>query len=423
MFGHGEVDDRYGRIRAADVTSLDFAGLDALMVDVSGVESYLNAVKVRMARQAEALKTSPAGGGAADVLIDRGRKTRGEAQKETDRSRACDEMPGFEDALATGDLGAAHIDAFARVTKNLDAATKDKVAEHADDLIATAANTTVGEFDKHCQNLIRHLTSEAEAISKLERQRRSRKVSRSVDRDTGMRKTHISLDAESDAKLWTAIDAHLATLRQREGNADVSFDELTVEALLELVKANSSKFEPKVPEVYVHVDLKTLTEGVHEYTLSELTDGSPLALATVQRLCCEATIVGIVMTPDGKPMDCGREYRTASRKQRRALRSIYRTCGGPYCDTPFDQCHIHHVLPWLDLGDTNLDNLVPLCSRHHHLVHEGGWRLTMTADRVLTFVMPEGQVYFSGDTCDRPTGQPPADARSGAPPGRRTAAA
>ena len=86
------------------------------MADVSGVESYLAAVKVRMARRADALKTSPAGGGAADVLLDRGRKTRGEAQKETDRSRACDEMPGFEDALATGVLGAAHVDAFARAT-------------------------------------------------------------------------------------------------------------------------------------------------------------------------------------------------------------------------------------------------------------------------------------------------------------------
>ena len=423
MFVAGEVDDRWGRIRATDIAALDFAGLDALMADVSGVESYLNAVKVRMARRAEALKTSPAGAGAAEVLIDRGRKTRGEAQKETDRSRACDEMPGFEDALATGELGAAHLDAFARATKNLDVATKDKVAEHADDLIATAANTTVGEFDKQCQNLIRHLTSEDEAISKLERQRRSRKISRSVDRDTGMRKTHIALDAESDAKFWTAIDAHLATLRLREGNAEVSYDELTAEALLELVKANSSKFEPKVPEVYVHVDLKTLTEGVHEYTLSELTDGSPLALATVQRLCCEATIVGIVMSPDGKPIDCGREHRTASRKQRRALRSIYRTCAGPYCDTPFDHCHIHHVKQWVDLGDTNLDNLAPLCTRCHHLVHEGGWRLTMTADRVLTFVTPDGQVWFSGDTSNRPTGQPRADQRSAAPPGRRTAAA
>jgi hypothetical protein len=30
---------------------------------------------------------------------------------------------------------------------------------------------------------------------------------------------------------------------------------------------------------------------------------------------------------------------------------------------------------WLDGGPTDLDNLVPLCSRHHHLHHEGRFRL------------------------------------------------
>jgi hypothetical protein len=185
---------------------------------------------------------------------------------------------------------------------------------------------------------------------------------------------------------------------------------------------NSAKFEPNVPEVYVHVDLTTLTDGVHEFTLAELTDGTPLAVATVQRLCCEATIVGIVLSSDGKPIDCGRAQRTATRKQRRALRAIYRTCAGAYCDTPFDHCQIHHVTPWRNRGDTNLDNLVPLCSRCHHLVHEGGWTLTISPERVLTFVTPDGQVWFTGDTADRPTGQPPTN-QSGAPPRRRTTAA
>jgi len=30
-------------------------------------------------------------------------------------------------------------------------------------------------------------------------------------------------------------------------------------------------------------------------------------------------------------------------------------------------------------GLTNMDNLLLLCDRHHHLVHEGGWRLAGTA--------------------------------------------
>ncbi|HEY3834373.1 MAG TPA: HNH endonuclease signature motif containing protein, partial [Acidimicrobiia bacterium] len=36
-------------------------------------------------------------------------------------------------------------------------------------------------------------------------------------------------------------------------------------------------------------------------------------------------------------------------------------------------CEAHHVIPWWAGGATNLDNLVLLCSFHHHVVHRQGW--------------------------------------------------
>jgi hypothetical protein len=60
------------------------------------------------------------------------------------------------------------------------------------------------------------------------------------------------------------------------------------------------------------------------------------------------------------------------------------------CDTPFEHTQIHHVT-WYTLdGLTNIDNLLPLCGRHHHLVHEGGWTLHLAADRTLTITRPDG---------------------------------
>ncbi|MFI5287281.1 MAG: hypothetical protein ACHQ4F_13295 [Candidatus Dormibacteria bacterium] len=38
-------------------------------------------------------------------------------------------------------------------------------------------------------------------------------------------------------------------------------------------------------------------------------------------------------------------------------------------------------------GDTNLDNLVSLCRRHHRVVHEQGWRIHM-ADGVAVVEPP-----------------------------------
>ncbi len=54
---------------------------------------------------------------------------------------------------------------------------------------------------------------------------------------------------------------------------------------------------------------------------------------------------------------------------------------------------------------TDLDNLLPLCSRHHHLVHEGGWTLTLRADRTTVWCRPDGTIHYDGSTVDvAPTG-------------------
>ena len=93
----------------------------------------------------------------------------------------------------------------------------------------------------------------------------------------------------------------------------------------------------------------------------------------------------------GEVLDSGRARRTVNRKQRRALRAMHRTCGHPGCTVPFESCRIHHVRWWTrDHGPSDLDNLLPLCEAHHHLVHEGGWTLTMTPDRVATWTRPDG---------------------------------
>jgi hypothetical protein len=230
-----------------------------------------------------------------------------------------------------------------------------------------------------------------------------------------MWKLFAELDPEAGAKVWTALDAHLECLKQRNGNAEVPLERLAADALVEVVTSSGVADGPRVPEVYVHIDWATLRDGLHDESHCELTNGTPMPIDAVRRLCCEAVIVPILHGPDGTPIDCGREIRTANRKQRRLLRAMYRTCAHPTCDVPFAYCHLHHVIPWLQMGRTDLGNLLPLCGRHHHLVHEGGWRLTMTADRTITLTRPDGVVQFTGRTTDRTPG-------ARASPDERTAA-
>lgn len=72
---------------------------------------------------------------------------------------------------------------------------------------------------------------------------------------------------------------------------------------------------------------------------------------------------------------------------------MYPTCAFPGCDTGFNNCEIHHLLPFELGGNTDLDNLLPLCSRHHHVIHEPGWQLTLADDRTLTVHQPDGTIY------------------------------
>ena len=72
---------------------------------------------------------------------------------------------------------------------------------------------------------------------------------------------------------------------------------------------------------------------------------------------------------------------------------MYRTCAFEGCEVPFHRCEIHHIVPWERGGPTDLDNLIPLCSRHHHVVHELGWKLRLEADRTLVIVQPDGTEY------------------------------
>ena len=129
--------------------------------------------------------------------------------------------------------------------------------------------------------------------------------------------------------------------------------------------------------------------------------GIELPVETLRRLACCANIIPAVLGSDGVILDQGREARLANRRQRRALRAMYPTCAIAGCHTRFDHCKIHHIRWWdRDHGPTDLANLIPLCSRHHHAVHEGGWLLTMhPTTPELTVRFPDG----TGTTMPPPT--------------------
>jgi hypothetical protein len=185
--------------------------------------------------------------------------------------------------------------------------------------------------------------------------------------------TQISLDPEADARFSAMFDAAIAAERSH-GDDGRTFDQLRADAFLTTVTATPVPGSRRPAELLVVVDLETLRHGLHHAGVCETFDGQPLPPSTVRRLACEADIIPIVLGGDSRVVDVGRAKRLASADQRRALRTMHRTCAAPDCPVRFGDCDIHHLTEWKDGGGTDLGNVIPLCSKHHHLIHEGQWR-------------------------------------------------
>ncbi len=95
-------------------------------------------------------------------------------------------------------------------------------------------------------------------------------------------------------------------------------------------------------------------------------------------------------------VNLGRRQRLANATQRRVLRGLYPRCAIPDCPVRFSRCEIHHVWWWEHGGPTDLDNLLPICGRHHTHVHKKGWKLKLLPDRTLEISLPDGTTMTTG---------------------------
>jgi hypothetical protein len=125
---------------------------------------------------------------------------------------------------------------------------------------------------------------------------------------------------------------------------------------------------------------------------AHLHEGPNLSPETAKRMSCDACICGVLMR-DLETLDLGRTQRLPNRAQRRALMARDGGCRFPGC-TERRYVEAHHVVHWTDGGLTDLANLVLLCWRHHHAVHEGGFRMTFEHGDV-TVWRPDGALLHS----------------------------
>ncbi|MQA62163.1 MAG: DUF222 domain-containing protein [Actinophytocola sp.] len=104
----------------------------------------------------------------------------------------------------------------------------------------------------------------------------------------------------------------------------------------------------------------------------------PVTAEQARRLACDARLVPAVLGSAGEILDLGRETRTATRAQRRALAA--RDGGCVMCSRTVRWCEAHHIKFWEHGGPSDIDNLCLLCTACHRLVHHAGWEIRMAID-------------------------------------------
>jgi len=112
-----------------------------------------------------------------------------------------------------------------------------------------------------------------------------------------------------------------------------------------------------------------------------------ISATTARILAAEAYIIPAVLGGAGEVLDLGRARRLFSPAQRQALAEQYGGCAFPGCGHPPGYTEAHHLQWWSRGGPTDLSNGIPLCSFHHHRIHDDGWEIQVR-DWVPYFIPP-----------------------------------
>jgi hypothetical protein len=147
------------------------------------------------------------------------------------------------------------------------------------------------------------------------------------------------------------------------------------------------------PAVNVSVALSTLL-GLDEQP-GELDGYGPIPAAVARRIAADpsGTWRRLVTDEMGRLVDYGRTtYRPPADLAQHVI-ARDRTCRGPGCNQPAAKADLHHTVPWSQGGETNAENLIPVCEHDHYSVHEDGWGIIRNADGSVTWTSRTGHSY------------------------------
>ncbi len=300
----------------------------------------------------------------------------------------------ISEAFSSGELSYSKVRSLTRVA----------TAENEAELLAFALRNTATFVAERCREL---KMGNADSLVVAERAFASRGLRVRRDADRGMMSITVDLPLEAGELVDKALSkARNDDVLELADVVDTAWSKRQADAFVMILReylGGSTATADAGSDNYlvtIHVDQSALAGDVGR---------SALPVESVKRLCCDGNAVVVTENSDGQPLSIGRKSRIIPTAIQRAVRARDNgCCGFPGCSNR-RFLHCHHVEHWSNGGETSLDNLMLLCTRHHTLVHEGGFRIEKDFQHNWAFFRPDGIAvpnlgYRSQDMIDEDIG-------------------
>jgi len=362
------------------LSTLDVASADSSTVRtwLTGAAALRAAVDAFEARAAARL-------GESSLVRGASRCTQREADRAVARGKLMEALPEVGEALAVGAISGAHVDTLARAAEQT---TVDDVAGSG--LLAVAKVRPADAMNKQVGEFIRQKASDADLAARLERQRRNRRAVL-LPREMGV--LHAEFDDTTFGEICSAINTETDRLFRLDGGRDAAADVRTAQqrradAIAGLLTSTrngtvdaAATRAARPPAVRNQMLVVAHTDGS-----GEIPGVGPLPRSEVERLTCISDLYALLFNGEGRPLWHGQRVQLADDNQWRVL--IARDGGCIGCGADPSRCEAHHIVWRRNGGPTDIDNLVLVCSHHHHLIHDKGWRLIKGPDGRWMLVPP-----------------------------------
>jgi hypothetical protein len=125
------------------------------------------------------------------------------------------------------------------------------------------------------------------------------------------------------------------------------------------------------PHVVVTIGASDLFDPAVGQGAARLGFGSWFSAQQTRQVACDGDLTPITIDEYGVPLNEGRTKRVVPPHIRRAVVLRDQHCVFAGCEAPSYWCDVHHLVHWIDDGETSLENSGLLCERHHTKVHHG----------------------------------------------------